>query len=453
MDSNKNLNIALAGLFASLALAGPIASALPGDNQDLSRTFYENAARVTTPGIGWFQNVPHQVCLFEIFGVQAPLGFFYYESARVYTNAGTSTTIPPTVPPVPLACPAAINPACSNPGPVDPCAIQVGGVALAGGQFISQDALHCLKDAVNNCFAVAGTQEWTLTRCPYASIVYTAPMAQGKGTFAGTPLDGVLMTPAIHCAAAAAAATFDATAYIDTFADGSSGTSFNIVPVSDVVPNGAGDSYVISCYNVDKLILSGAPITSHTDVGEDSESHDWALVLDAADTAAKHQAAITAHLGGGNLQGLYDLSGQNGCDDSTSGFFDVDSAGATVLTPSGNVPLARGPAVCTDMWNPNTGRVTTPCPAMFCDGGIIHVGAFGDPANTGSVIGVLECGGPAPTSLSATATVGAPAYRGTALSQGPLFGVSPQCTRPAGAAGGTLPNSASTGWIVRCAIV
>ncbi|MES2153849.1 MAG: hypothetical protein V4510_01805 [bacterium] len=332
----RTLSLGLAALFASLALAGPIASALPGDNQDLSRTFYINAARVTTPGIGWFQNTPHQVCVIELFGVQAPLGVFYYESLRVYTNAGTSTTIPALIPPVPLACPAAINPACNNPGPVDPCAIQVGGVTLAGGQFISQDALHCLKDAVNNCFAVAGTQEWTLTRCPYASIVYTAPMAQGKGTFAGTPLDGVLMTPAIHCTAGAAgAASFDASAYIDFFTDGESGTSFNIVPVGTIVPAAAGDSYVISCYNVDKLILSGVPISSHTDLGEDSESHDWALVLDQNDVPASHQAAITAHLGGGNLQGLYDLSGQNGCDDGSNvAYMDVDDpAGATVLTP------------------------------------------------------------------------------------------------------------------------
>ncbi|MES2153643.1 MAG: hypothetical protein V4510_00720 [bacterium] len=286
-----------------------------GLSRDVSRTIYETGAHAQTTGIGWFQNVPHLVCVIEVFGVPGEAGAAYYSNLRIYPNVGATQAIPPTVPPVPLACPAAINPACNNPGPVDPCAIQVGGIRADEGLFIAQRAWHCHLDAVDNCYAVLGTAKWLLSTCPWNNAAW-AFAVQNKGTFRGTPQDGVLMSASMTCGAPAAAeADYDVTAFIDTYGDGFSGSYNNHVPLGAIVAPGIGDYYVYSCYQVDKFIVTGAPLpVSHTDAAAMTKSHDWALILDPAAPPLVHTLSIVTHVGVTlNLQGVYDLSGQNGC--------------------------------------------------------------------------------------------------------------------------------------------
>jgi len=324
-------------LFAAMALLPAAQAAAPGD---ISRTFYRQEpgfAELKSPGLGFFGNTNHgSVCIIA-FGAGQILPpaeeFFYYEQARIYTNVKEGFANIPGPVSVPVFGGAGPLPNCPAPlvvGALDP----TGYSLVFGGANVAVTLDHIFLSALIGTqqpvteIDTATSAEWDVGVCPYTAASFTAqaindPKGQFSSITGSLPAPLNTITGSTHIACSAWTAVREADSHLTSFTTGN-------LQTDEVQPaDGNGPYYFVSCLdnNISWINVVPPVVTTGT---RTASSHDWALVVGANDAPAAIAAAVQKHLVGAApvgtlLQGLYDLSGDNGNP--------CDAAGAPADTP------------------------------------------------------------------------------------------------------------------------
>lgn len=291
----KCLILGSTALIVSMALAGtpPLSLLEPSTAQGLSRTFTHYVEAQWNEGgevggIGWFDPDDRENnCLVRIFGV--PQVAHYYESLRMVPGLTNEYDISASLPELfaPTGCPLDTADDNANIGTTE-------SFMKVGPGFV-QSHILCV-DVFATCAPDFDTAIWTLHVCNDVDGIGFDP-----GNLAGLAEGGsvAIISGCVN------SDDYDVSLYLDPDTVGQSSRQLVSIDVlgTESDKTNRDSSYVISCYSVNYWISGGI---------ETATSHDWFLLVKETDA----ETALVHHIGvgtGAPLQGLYDLSGDNGC--------------------------------------------------------------------------------------------------------------------------------------------